>query len=178
MTNLFTLEKVRGNNNNIILTIKNCYNNISKDLTFDIASFDLKTICNKFNIFYGDWEKSNNFEFDNNNISDDEIQPYIFTRVSNSYKPIPIFQLRKNELSEFIYRLFVYKYNSIDRIKTNYARCSYKDIKLTKKQYLRQVFNEYCLLRRHYFNDSYYNNQYLRNLNKIVVRMLYNKLFK
>ena len=176
MTSLFVLDSVKVNCNDVILTVKNSYTRKEKNITIPIQDFNLKKVCNSMNISIDNYTADKDLYYDYE-IDYSEPIEYVIIKEYNNLSTVPYWQLQKSEINEFVYRLLVYKNNSIKRIKHNYSSSSYKDIKLTKKQYLKQVFNEYCLLRKHYFNNEYYKYNEFKNLNKQVVKMIYKYLF-
>lgn len=176
-TYLYSLLTLKVIDDNVILLVKNNYTLKESELKFPAIDFDLNKVCNKLSIATGDYLKSPFYYFDNE-IDDDAPIEYTILQDKQNIKLIPIFQKLHKEVNEFVYRLLVYKYNSIKRACHNYNLYNQKDLKITRKGYLRQLFNEYCLLRKQYFNSSYYKTNEFKNLNKIVVKLLYKYLFK
>lgn len=168
-TKLFRLCGVTGNDNFILLDVVNNYTNKHKELKFREKNFNLQTICNNNNI---DITEYFNTEFNEAFMgSDSEFEVnHVVDKQYSVFKTIPNFQYNRKDINNFIYRLLIFKSDCIDNFEYNFNQYTFKEFKITKKQYIKQLYDQYKLLKNRYYNNELGNN--INKLDRIILKQL------
>ena len=174
MSSMFMLDSVKMIDDDVILKMQNVITSKSKTMKFAIKDFDFNNVCKLYNIDTSYYNRGNFYIWDKQ-LDNSPLNYDIIDFIKDEYK-LPDFQLNKSKINEFVYRLLIFKENYIKPALKNFTTLNYRGIDISKRQYLKRLFNTYSLIRKHYFNKEYYNNDYFKNLNKIVVKLLYKYL--
>ena len=166
---LFRLCGVTGSDDFILLDVVNNYTNKHKELKFKGEDFNLQDVCRNNNI---DITEYFNTEFNEAFAgSDEEFNiSHIVDKQYSVFKTIPDFQYDRKNINPFVYRLVIFKNDCIDNFKYNFNQYYLKDLKITKKQYIKQLYNQYKLLKSRYYNNELNNN--INKLDTIILKQL------
>ena len=144
------LSKVLLNNNTNIFEY--CYNN-----NIDASSY--KKLVNEDNY---------------DNTSDNYLRAIIqkeLDKLREKTEPIPQWQVDRYKINPFVYFLLVFKGNVTSGI-YKYSNKLDLQYKLSKRMYLKYVYNIYTDIKKRYFNNEFYKTLACRNLNKNIYRFI------
>ena len=165
---LYGLQAIEKNR--LLVVIRNRLTKSIKNLYFDNTNndFNLLEYCQQFRIDTTDYLKSIEDAETVTETSNDFISNYVSS--TEKYDAIPQWQYNKNNLTEFTYRLLVFK---------NYIlnSCKYKIdfdnmYKITKRMYFEGLYRQYLNLKKRYFDNSYYKLSCLKRLNKRMYQFI------